>query len=120
MDQDITEMQFIEMLQQGLKVFHRICLEDASLKGWDLSSLTFTECLFSIDFSGSNLESTQFIDCNLKTCFFTNCILTHAVFIGNSLDATDFSGAQLDGITFKDYTYHSIVLTDSHLAEMII
>uniref|UniRef100_UPI00403F085D pentapeptide repeat-containing protein n=1 Tax=Paenibacillus sp. FSL K6-1096 TaxID=2921460 RepID=UPI00403F085D len=113
-------MQFIDLLQQGQKVFYKICVEDGSLRERDLSSLTFKECLFSIDFSGSNLESTQFIDCNLKTCLFTKCILTHALFISNSLDTTDFSGAQVNGITFKDNTYHSIVLTESHLAEMII
>ncbi|WP_189338170.1 MULTISPECIES: pentapeptide repeat-containing protein [Paenibacillus] len=55
------------------------------------SGLTFEECLFSIDFSGSKFEATRFINSNLKTCIFTNCILNNAIFAGNSLDDTNFS-----------------------------
>lgn len=120
MDRDITEAKFITMLERGQRVFNRICVEEGALKGVDLSGLTFEECLLSVDFSDSKFENTRFINSNLKTCTFTDCNLNRAVFVGNSLDGTDFSGAKVEGITFKDNTFHAIMLTQSHLAEMIL
>ncbi|MFD2331662.1 pentapeptide repeat-containing protein [Cohnella sp. GCM10020058] len=120
MDKDVTETEFIKMLQKGQRVFNRICVEQGALKGFDISGLTFWECLFSVDFSDSQFKNTKFINSNLKTCIFTDCILNRAVFVGNSFDGTDFSGAKVEGITFKDNTFHAIMLTESHLAEMIL
>jgi uncharacterized protein YjbI with pentapeptide repeats len=120
MDRDITKTEFIDMLEKGRKVFNRICIEESTFKGFNLSGLTFEECLFAVDFSDSTFENTKFINSNLKTCIFTDCIFISAVFVGNSLDATDFSGAKVEGITFKDNTFHDTVLTESHLAEMIL
>ncbi|MFC3801983.1 pentapeptide repeat-containing protein [Cohnella sp. GCM10012308] len=120
MDSYVTETEFINMLKEGQRVFNRICVEQGAFKGFDLSGLTFEECLFSVDFSDSKFENTKFTNSNLKTCIFTDCILNKAVFVGNSLEGADFSGAKVEGITFKDNTFHSIMLTESHLAEMIL
>lgn len=120
MNSEVTAVGFLEMIQQGQGSFSRLCVEDGVLTEVDLSNLNFEECLFSVNFAGSNFQNSRFINSNLKACIFTNCIFNNAVLVGNSLDGTDFSGAKVDGMTFKDNTIHSIVLTESHLAEMIL
>ncbi|MGG1633365.1 pentapeptide repeat-containing protein [Paenibacillus sp. NRS-1760] len=117
MNSEVTAVEFLEMIQQGQGSFSRLC---GVLTEVDLSNLNFEECLFSVNFAGSNFQNSRFINSNLKACIFTNCIFNNAVLVGNSLDGTDFSGAKVDGMTFKDNTIHSIVLTESHLAEMIL
>ncbi|WP_420869606.1 pentapeptide repeat-containing protein [Cohnella ginsengisoli] len=114
MDRDVTETEFINMLEKGQRVFNKICVEQGAFKGVDLSGLTFEECLFSVDFSDSKLENTKFINSNLKTCIFTDCILNKAVFVGNYLDGTNFSGAKVEGITFKTIPF-MLTCSRSHI-----
>ena len=120
MNSEITPVRLMEMIQRGQKSFNRICIEDGVLIKVNLSNITFEEYLFSVNFTNSDFENTWFINSNLKACFFTNCIFTNAVLVGNSLDGAEFSGVKVDGMTFKYNTSHSIVLTESHLAEMIL
>ncbi|MDQ0917027.1 pentapeptide repeat-containing protein [Paenibacillus sp. V4I5] len=120
MERDITEAEFIDMLQNGQRSFHRIYVEAGAYHGFDFSDLTFEVCLFSVDFSGSKFENTRFINSNLKACDFSNCLFTNAILIGNALDGANFKGAIVNGVTFIENTYHSIVLTEHHLTEMIL
>jgi uncharacterized protein YjbI with pentapeptide repeats len=116
----MTESELLDELKNGQKHFHRVCVEQGTFIGYDLSDVTFEESLLSVDFSGSNFNNAKFIDSNLKICNFSNCHFFNAVLDGNLLDGVKFTGAEIRGITFKNNTYHSIVLTHSHLEEMIL
>jgi uncharacterized protein YjbI with pentapeptide repeats len=120
MERDITEAEFLDMLQCGQRRFHKICVEAGNFHGFDFSNITINECIFSVDFSGSNFENSTLMNSNLKTCDFSNCVFKDAVLVGNSLDGAEFKGAIIDRITFSENTFHSITITEYHLADMIV
>lgn len=119
MDNQVTVEELLEMVNKGQRLFSRICVEDGVLTEFNFSNLSFEECLFSVNFTDANFENTRFINSNLKTCNFSNCNLSNAVFDGNLLDGTEFLGASINEVTFINNTFHSMVLTEAHLAKMI-
>jgi uncharacterized protein YjbI with pentapeptide repeats len=119
MERDVTESEFIEMLQNGQRHFHKICVEAGIYHRFDFSGMTFDECLFSVDFAGSNFENAKILNSNLKSCDFSNCIFKEAVLVSNSLDGAEFKEAFIEGIAFSENTFHSFTLTERHLADMI-
>lgn len=120
MERDVTEAEFLDMLQNGHRHFHKICVEAGTYHEFDFSNLIFDECLFSVDFAGSNFENSTLMNSNFKACDFSNCVFKGAVLLGNSLDGAQFKGVIIEGITFLENTYHSIILTERHLIDMII
>jgi hypothetical protein len=54
MARDITEAEFLDMLQCGQRHFHKICVEAGIFHGFDFSNITIDECIFSVVFSGDD------------------------------------------------------------------
>lgn len=100
MERDVTKVEFVGMLQNGQRHFHKIYVEAGNFHGFDLSDLTFEECIFAVDFTGSNFKNTRLTKSNFKTCNFSNCVFKDAILVGNSLDGAIFKGAYIEGITF--------------------
>ncbi|WP_169089352.1 pentapeptide repeat-containing protein [Paenibacillus sp. PL91] len=75
MERDVTKDEFLDMIQNGQRYFHKICVEVGIYHGVDFSRITFDECFFSVDFAGSNFENSTLMNSNFKTCDFSNCIL---------------------------------------------
>ena len=83
---------------------------EGSLKGADLSRITFQKCFLLCDFQGTNFEGARFENSNIKTCSFRGVNLKNAVFIKCAVEGIDCVGANIENILFEGNYYMGSVM----------
>ena len=80
--------------------------EDLSVKGLDLSDVSFESCFLFLDFRETKLINSKFIQCNIKTADFRDADLTNAIFKNCSVESIMFKGAKTKDLIFEEnYAY---------------
>ncbi|MBM4364797.1 MAG: pentapeptide repeat-containing protein [Deltaproteobacteria bacterium] len=93
----LTRKQVLDMLRRGET------LEDADLRGLDLSGVTFDGAnLTNAKLGESNLQRASFRGTTLVGASFWNANLREASLDGANLEEADFDYCNLDGVSFKD------------------
>ncbi len=93
----LTRKQVLDMLRRGES------LEDADLRGLDLSGVTFDGAnLTNAKLGETNLQRASFKGSTLVGASFWNANLREASLEGANLEEADFDYCNLDGVTFKD------------------
>ncbi len=93
----LTRKQVVDMVRRGDS------LEDADLRGLDLSAVCFDGAgLRQAKFGDSNLQRASFRGADLSGASFWNANLREAVLDGANLEEADFDYCNLDGASFRD------------------
>jgi uncharacterized protein YjbI with pentapeptide repeats len=111
---DITLEELLSAYSSGKRHFIDCDFEeDISVKGMDLSDVSFENCFLFLDFRNAKLTNSKFLCCNIKTADFRGADLTDAMIKNCSVESTMFKGAKIDGLIFEDnYCYGAIVIQD--------
>ncbi|MSQ02032.1 MAG: pentapeptide repeat-containing protein [Myxococcales bacterium] len=93
----LTRKQVVDMVRRGDR------LEDADLRGLDLSAVCFDGVgLRQAKFGDCNLQRASFRGADLAGASFWNANMREAVLDGANLEEADFDYCNLDGASFRD------------------
>ncbi len=82
--------------------FHTIEMSDGDFWWSDFSNSAFLGVEGNANFSGSELQNTNFFGCNLNNADFERANLTGATFTACKLQGVDFTNAVMTGVTFNE------------------
>ncbi len=118
----VTEAELKELLKQRQKpkllCLGEIEMEEADLRGWDLSYMDFSLCIFKrVSFDGADLSHSTVINalfdhCSLRNVSFEDAELKSAAMRFNDLTGANIKGANLFAAVLEDAKLEDIIFDD--------
>ncbi|NOQ73546.1 MAG: hypothetical protein GQ574_16185 [Crocinitomix sp.] len=102
-----TIQEFLTAYKNGQRQFENWDFdEDESVAEKDLRGVIFMNCFLFLDFRGTNLTNSKFIQCNIKTADFREADLTNALIRNCSVESIMFKDAIVENFRFEEnYCY---------------